>query len=48
MLLLVMVVVVLACMAGVAMVGLILVASATSMRQEGVVVQEGTDLMGTQ
>lgn len=41
------VVVVLVRVAGVAMAGLILVAAATTMRQEGVVVQEGTDLMGT-
>ena len=42
------VVVVLVRVAGVAMAGLILVAAATAMRQEGVVVQEGTDLMVTQ
>jgi hypothetical protein len=48
MLLPVVVVVVLARVAGVAMAGLILVAVATAMRQEGMVVQEGTDLMGTQ
>ena len=47
MLLPVMVVAVLAHVAGVAMAGLILVAASTAICQERVVVQEGIDLMGT-